>query len=94
MFVRDDERNGKGVSEHGVTKIDDNRVHAEIDERTTGPPALHIDDNIEQYEEKKRASTGHERERERPEVLVDRHPAVLHVELSKTQKERERDKTP
>lgn len=89
MFVGDDERDGKCVCEHGVTKIDDYRVHSEIDERTTGPPALDINDNIEKYEEKKRASASHKRERERPEVLVDGHPAVLHIELSEAEKERQ-----
>ena len=60
-----------------VAAVEEDAVHASIEEGLALPPVLQVDQDIEEGKQGKCKAGGDEDEGDAPEVLVDRHPAAL-----------------
>ena len=75
--VADDEVEGEEVVADTVTAVEKDAVHTGIEERLTFPLLLDVNDEVEDDEEDEGEAGGDEDEGDGPEVLVERHGAVV-----------------
>ena len=94
MIVADYPLTRKRRIKHRMTRVNQNRIHAQVNKRVARPPPLNVDYNVENHQQEIRTTRGYERVSKGPQVFIDWHQTVCHVKLSQTKIDEQRNQAP
>ena len=75
--VSDDEVEWEEIVADTVATVEENTVHTSVEQRLTLPQLGHINDDVEDSEEREGEAGGDHDEADGPEVLVQRHGPII-----------------